>query len=478
MQDAGSAPGASSLIAPGVTVVDTYQALLSGDYWSIPDSAPLTTPRAAFVTYSFPTRWPSYAEEREPGLGATFRPLTLWEQNVVEQAISAWDAVSGVRFLRVNGQDADIEFSFVDASIVDSVSTPAGYAFYPASGAFLQSNNIARTYSGGYWTSGDVHFDTGYASSQSFASDFLHVALHEIGHALGLKHPHQGSIVLNTARDTGSNSVMSYQGPRAGTLGPMDIQAIQAIYGPNSADGTQVAQWSWDSVSGTLTQTGTAGAEFIRGTASKDVIDSRGGRDAIVTAQGNDTIILYGQVADVNAGSGLDTLVVGLARRSVTTSTTDPEFRWIGLGSESIITDSVERFRFTDGTLAFDLDGNAGQVYRLYQAAFARVPDNNGLRHNLGLVDGGLSLNALSSAFLVSSEFQQRYGTNVSDQVYINALYRNVLQRDADPTGYAGWQSMLQNGTQTRTTMLIGFSESPENIANVGVTIQNGIWFV
>jgi hypothetical protein len=82
----------------------------------------------------------------------------------------------------------------------------------------------------------------------------------------------------------------------------------------------------------------------------------------------------------------------------------------------------------------------------------------------------------MSSAFLASGEFQQRYGTNSSDATYINALYQNVLGRNAEPEGFAGWQGRLNDGSFNRTTMLIGFSESPENITKVAPAISNGIW--
>lgn len=136
----------------------------------------------------------------------------------------------------------------------------------------------------------------------------------------------------------------------------------------------------------------------------------------------------------------------------------------------------IERLQFSDGILAFDTAGLAGQVYRLYQAAFARTPDTFGLSHNIRLVDGGLTLQQMSSAFLASAEFQQRYGSNPTDNAYINALYRNVLGRDADPTGLDGWQARLNDGSWTRTTLLIGFSESPETINLIAPQIANGIW--
>lgn len=137
---------------------------------------------------------------------------------------------------------------------------------------------------------------------------------------------------------------------------------------------------------------------------------------------------------------------------------------------------SIERVRFADGLLALDVEETAGQVYRLYQAAFARVPDTPGLQHNVGLVDGGLTIQEMASAFIASAEFDQKYGADPSDSSYIRALYQNVLGRAPDPSGFSGWQGRLDDGSWTRTTMLIGFSESPENISNVANAIANGIW--
>ncbi len=84
----------------------------------------------------------------------------------------------------------------------------------------------------------------------------------------------------------------------------------------------------------------------------------------------------------------------------------------------------------------------------------------------------------MSSAFIGSAEFQQKYGTNVTDTAYINAMYRNVLGRDADQGGLDGWQGRLNDGSWNRTTLLIGFSESPENINLLANQIANGIWIV
>jgi hypothetical protein len=55
-------------------------------------------------------------------------------------------------------------------------------------------------------------------------------------------------------------------------------------------------------------------------------------------------------------------------------------------------------------------------------------------------------------------------------------LYNNVLDRDPDQGGYDFWLNALSNGA-SRETLLIDFSESKENIANVAQLVVNGIQY-
>ena len=66
-------------------------------------------------------------------------------------------------------------------------------------------------------------------------------------------------------------------------------------------------------------------------------------------------------------------------------------------------------------------------------------------------------------SLLGSAEFAQRYGENVSDSIYVNTLYKNVLGRDADTGGLNYWLGQLNSGAETRYEVLLGFSESAEN---------------
>ena len=124
----------------------------------------------------------------------------------------------------------------------------------------------------------------------------------------------------------------------------------------------------------------------------------------------------------------------------------------------------------TDIKATFDqvtgLNTDSGKMFRLYNASFKRLPDPDGLRYWIGNFSSGKDdERAVASSFLVSAEFQQRYGENVSDSAYVNTLYKNVLDRDADTGGLNYWLGQLNGGAETRYEVLLGFSESTENKA-------------
>ena len=47
----------------------------------------------------------------------------------------------------------------------------------------------------------------------------------------------------------------------------------------------------------------------------------------------------------------------------------------------------------------------------------------------------------------------------------MNTVYQNVLGRDADIGGLNYWLNSLSSGAETRSEVLLGFIENPENLA-------------
>ena len=112
------------------------------------------------------------------------------------------------------------------------------------------------------------------------------------------------------------------------------------------------------------------------------------------------------------------------------------------------------------------LKTGSGEMFRLYNAAFARFPDADGLKYWIDQFSSGKNTRrVVAQSFLGSAEFTEKYGSNVSDETYVNNLYKNVLGRDADTEGLNYWVGNLSSGLETRYEALLGFAESAENKA-------------
>ena len=110
------------------------------------------------------------------------------------------------------------------------------------------------------------------------------------------------------------------------------------------------------------------------------------------------------------------------------------------------------------------LSTDSGKMFRLYNAAFKRLPDADGLRYWINQYSSGKSTaRDIASAFLASSEFNQLYGENITTLTYVNTLYENVLNRSADAAGLSYWSLQINSGRETRADALLGFAESNEN---------------
>ena len=200
------------------------------------------------------------------------------------------------------------------------------------------------------------------------------------------------------------------------------------------------------------TLNGGAGADSLLGGSAGDTLNGGSGNDIL------------------NGGGGVDSAIYTGVRRQYTASSTTVSGN--GEGTDTLI--DVENAVFADGALTFDVNSLAAQVMRLYDAALDRQPDQGGFESLLDAMERGQSLDTLASAFLASGEFQSRYG-GLSNQQYVEQLYRFCLNREGDAAGVQVWTNALNAGA-TRTSMLVSFSESAEHRTLTSATLQAGLW--
>ncbi|WP_447553451.1 DUF4214 domain-containing protein [Vreelandella sp. EE22] len=104
-------------------------------------------------------------------------------------------------------------------------------------------------------------------------------------------------------------------------------------------------------------------------------------------------------------------------------------------------------------------------LLRLYDAAFDRDADGQGLGYWLD-ISQDFGLDDIAHGFINSQEFQQR-NPNIQNDAFIDLMYSNVLEREADAAGKQYWLDEMAGGADKATVML-GFVESQESMSLLG----------
>ncbi len=222
------------------TKTDHIDGLISGAYWQLG-----------------PDRTISW------GLGDFGYTWTTTGLQVMQEAFNAWEAVIDVDFEYIGYVDdyrkstevfiepIDIMLSLHDNTFFNS-SSIAGRGLFPntefADRIVASEGNNTISYP---QPEGDITFNIEHPvfDMSNLGSNAFHIVLHEIGHALGLKHPHDGGLAgYTTYQDAGLSNLddgfltlMSYDPTSsiweygwASTPLPLDIIAAQTIYGANT----------------------------------------------------------------------------------------------------------------------------------------------------------------------------------------------------------------------------------------------------
>jgi Tol biopolymer transport system component len=211
----------------------------------------------------------------------------------------------------------------------------------------------------------------------------------------------------------------------------------------------------------------------MRGNSRNNLLEGKGGNDLFYSSGGSDTF---------DGGAGIDTVFYATLRSDVTLhQLADGRFDLVINSASDGNHDTfqnVERVRLGDVSVALDINGNGGQAYRIYQAAFNRTPDQGGLGFWINAMDTGASLDQVAQGFVDSAEFRTLYGEHPANADIVSHMYQNVLHRAPDAGGAAFWQNVLDNRLASVASVLAQFSESPENKAALVGVMQNGIDFI
>lgn len=208
-----------------------------------------------------------------------------------------------------------------------------------------------------------------------------------------------------------------------------------------------------------LAASGIAQAALNIGTSSSDVLTALGGSEK------------------VDGGAGIDALVYGAASASYAVRAVPGAVLIQDSSGVSDLLTGVERIQFSDAWFAVDTLGAAGQVYRLYQATFARTPDSEGMGTWLSELDKGKPLEQIVTGFLQSEEFFRVYGRGLSNADYVTLLYKNVLHRAPDAPGFSSHMAELEQGI-SREHIMVAFSESVELIASLVGVMPDAIPYI
>ncbi len=373
--------------------------------------------------YSFPNHQPSYIPLSIYGWSPASNEIALASREIFEKLGSILD----VNFEEKQGSEGTNNLVIAE-SIQPST---AGYSFFP--------NNF-------YELGSDVFMSREHNSpfyiSENITNYDYEILLHEIGHALGLKHPFaadgSNASVLSGLEDKTYFTAMSYDESSAaysGEFRPLDLMALTKFYGVSPLYNAKNDTYNFNSFSGTFIVDG-GGVDKIDAASSSDniYIDLRpgghsykGSKSNFITDANQLTISHGTRIEDVTTGSG-DDYIIGneLSNSIITSSGNDKIFSsegsdTVNSGSGIDIVDFSEDQNSLD-TLILDtstVEDSFDTIYGFVQGATGDVVKMISYKFNslhfLPLID----VDNVPSGH-ISSSLIRIFGTNVDTEQSLN----------------------------------------------------------
>lgn len=193
-------------------------------------------------------------------------------------------SITGINFV-LTADAALADLHFADANITNASNPGVCRWSWNYSGDFV---NVTSYTAEAYILIDSTDF-AAIAANPTLGNGGHELLLHEIGHALGLKHPHEEGVTLPSGQDNTGNTLMSYTdlGGPYGAYNAYDIAALTFLYGGDGLGGA-LGQ------GGGRYLIGTSANETMNGSTLADLFEGKAGNDTISGGAGDDTAVFSG----------------------------------------------------------------------------------------------------------------------------------------------------------------------------------------
>src|SRR6056297_323287 len=106
---------------------------------------------------------------------------------------------------------------------------------------------------------------------------------------------------------------------------------------------------------------------------------------------------------------------------------------------------------------------------------FERAPDEAGLRFWSGVAETNDDLDFIVETFISGSEYAETYG-GTDTTGFLELLYVNILDREADQPGIDFWSDALDSGAVDRSDVILDFTDGAENVADHAPVTDDGFF--
>ena len=400
------------------SVSDNIENLVDGAKWG----GAIGT--GAQLTYSFSTsasRFTYSNSTHDP-----YTALNVNQQAAARMAMNALSSVCNITFTEV--ADTAVGAGDIRWTLSQNSTLSTAHAYYPSTSAA----------GGDIWFGPSGSYTTPVVGGYSY-----HTFIHELGHAVGLEHPHDGSPAPVVGEDQLKYSVMSYKDNATDTNDGYgssyfptsymlnDIAALQYMYGINGTSNQGDTVYTW-----------TAGSkvyECLWDTGGNDTVDASSQTLGVTLNLNGGTWSTIGSSYSNQAAQVRDSLGIAF---DVVTATVDSRIEnAIGTGVADALIGNAKANVLTGGAGADTLTGGAGaDVFRFVTTAQGgdTLTDFTSGSDKIQVVSanfGALPVGTLASTRFVSGSAPVALDANA---VFLYNATTGVLTFDSNGSGAGG----------------------------------------